>query len=412
MLPEARPAIVSQQILDDKDCYKRFILFNPTVSGSQSYHRPTPPGLWSRLLSRIMNNIKEVSDILSEQVPFEDVSLSSIPIKDRNSLVEVPKQQFFIKGNGILVYWLTGIFYNYNGLFFIVESFVGSGEHKNKNGIIIMCSPTTEGRKVFGQLIDLVEQLISEWYPGLELDHKIPCHKCIREGWSPAYEFEVDQLLPPSSDHTECGFYHKVQLIDLAPDLFLADFDPVFLLDCNKLIYRKEKETLLGTGRFEEVYCGKYKDQSVAVKLYIENQLKEAFKELRSESIILQQLHHPCVVHMVGVTVYPTMSLVLVEASQGTLQASLLKEQRTFSRIVMYRIAIQVASALHYLHSINIIFRDLKADNVLLWSLSPDHLLNCKIINFKYLLILTLVDHEVFLVAKVSLLLKLLMSIV
>ena len=45
--------------------------------------------------------------------------------------------------------------------------------------------------------------------------------------------------------------------------------------------------------------------------------------------------------------------------------------------------------ALRYLHSINNIFRDFKADNVLLWSLSLDHLINCKVADFS---IITHVD--------------------
>ena len=74
--------------------------------------------------------------------------------------------------------------------------------------------------------------------------------------------------------------------------------------------------------------------------------------------------------HMVGVTLHPTMLLVLEEAPLGSLQIPLLREQWPFSRIVLHRIAIQVASALCFLHSINIIWRDVQVDNVLLWSLS------------------------------------------
>jgi len=96
------------------------------------------------------------------------------------------------------------------------------------------------------------------------------------------------------------------------------------------------------------------------------------YKELWSESKLLQHLWHPCLVCMVGVIIHPTMSLVLEEAPQGSLQCPLLYEQRAFSRIVMHccSIAIQLAYALCFLHSINIIFRDLKADNVLVWTSS------------------------------------------
>ena len=463
MLPEARPAIVSEQLPDDKDCYKRFIIFR---SGGQPYCRPTPPGLWSRLLSRIMNNVKEVRNVLSEQVPVEEDDLvistnvrlkSETSISTLASVSEVPSDEpgpvengihsdavstvsnlslaqsahsdegslecdkpaapqipaptevitngpkplarqesepvdvFPTEDGGSLVYWRTGVFYNVDKLFFIIESMVDNVKHKDKDGVLIMCSPTPEGRKVLGQLIDLVEQLISEWYPGLhsELDHIVPCYECAKASVNDPFEFKVDHLLPliaANQLYTECGDCgKKLQLIKLVPDLLLADLDAAFLLDSNEVIYKKEKESLLGTGAFGEVYRAKYKNQSVAVKLYTAkegNKVEEGFKELRSESKVLQQLHHPCLVCMVGVTVHPTMSLVLEEAPQGTLQAPLLKEQRAFSRIVMYRIAIQVASALRFLHSINIIFRDLKADNVLLWSLLPDHLINCKVTDF------------------------------
>ena len=138
-------------------------------------------------------------------------------------------------------------------------------------------------------------------------------------------------------------------------------------------------------GSFGMVYRGKYKNRAVAIKFYTatdSSNVDKGFRELRSESKVLQQLYHPCLVCMVGVTVNPTMSLVLEEAPEGSLHSPLLKEQIAFSRIVLYRIAIQVASALRFLHTINIIFRDLKADNVLLWSMSPDHLINCKLTDF------------------------------
>ena len=298
---------------------------------------------------------------------------------------------FSTEDGGRLVYWHTGVFYNAEKLFFIIESMADTVKHQDRDGVLIMCSPTAEGRKVLGQLIDLVEQLISEWYPGLagELDHKVPCYKCAKSGVPNPFEFRVDTLLPLVAEHrlsTVCVVCNKVlHLINLVPDLLLADLDKAFLLDASEVIYKKEKENLLGIGAFGEVYRGKYKGQSVAVKLYTAkegNKVEEGFKDLRSESKVLQQLHHPCLVCMVGVTVHPTMSLVLEKAPQGTLQAPLLKEKRYLSRIVMYRIATQVASALHFLHSINIIFRDLKADNVLLWSLSPDHLINCKVTDF------------------------------
>ena len=475
MLPEKRPDVVAMQQLDDKSCYKRFILFHPSMAQEQVYQHPTPPGLWSRLLSHIMNTVKEVKNILSEQVPVEEEDLvissniSRIPSSstttslfpnvseqseqsedaldtvtenglmseicsmissysntfggpfecDRSTaqpslssspaVLESPSvpgsrylsreesqggslEVFPIEGGENLVYWRTGLFYNVNKLTFVIESLAELKRYQDKDGVLIVASQGAEGRKILGQLIDIVEQLISEWYRGLNyvLEQKVPCIECIKCGVPSPYEFKVDQLLPLIADHkliNKCGGGHEVRLVEIVPDLLLQDLDPAFLLDPREVIYKQEINSLLGTGAFGEVYCGKYKGQAVAIKLYKaiykeDITVKEGLKELRFETKVLQQLHHPSIVHMVGVTVHPTMSLVLEEAPEGSLQAPLLREQRPFPRVVLHRIAIQVASALHYLHSINIIWRSVKADNVLLWSLSPDHLINCKVTNF------------------------------
>ena len=461
MLPEKCPDIVAAQQLGDKSCYKRFILFRSSRAQGQTFRRPTPPGLWSRLLSRIMNTIKEVKNILSEHVPIEEepdlvistnvhlstgastftsvsedmehitendiISETSSIISDYSYVYEGPmecdrstmhspapssptvsgafsvqhlsheesRQQsvtvFPIEGGGNLVYWRTGLFYKVNQLTFSIESLAELRKYQDKDGILIMASRQAEGCKVLGQLIDIVEQLISEWYPGLsgELEQRAPCIECIKNDIPNPYEFSIHQLLLPHIvDHKlthKCGAKHNVKLIEIVPDLLLQDLDPAFLLDPRDVIYKQEKESLLGIGAFGEVYRGKYKGLAVAIKLYRTKEntkVEMGFKELRAESKVLQQLHHPSLVCMVGVTVHPTMSLVLEEAPMGSLQTPLLREQRPFSRIVLHRIAIQVASALRFLHSINIIFRDLKADNVLLWSLSPDHLINCKVTDF------------------------------
>ena len=487
MLPKQYPKVLAKQQPDYKSCYVRFILFHE----DQMLRCPTPPGLWSRLLSRIMNNIKEVKNILSEQVPDEveddwinstnihhlsnttsasDLSMSvystniegplgsapslaseplsmtnhrmsndsattSAPISVSEDLlngssktsdlttsvystnIEGPlestvlssslaseslssisgpqkiqdrKSDIFTVEGGGLIYWSYGLVCNVDKFHFRIESLAESPTYHDKDGILIVTSRGPEGRKILGKLIDIVEKLISEWYPGIcnNLMQRVPCSECLRNDITNPYKFKVEELLPLIADHKlthKCDVDHEVQLVEIVPDLLLADLDSVFLLNFKELHFNKEKENLLGIGGFGEVYRGKYKNQEVAIKFYTVTDscdVDRSFRELRSESKVLQQLHHPCLVCMVGVTVNPIMSLVLEVAPKGSLSTPLLKESKAFLRVVLYRIAIQVASALHFLHSINIIFRDLKADNVLLWSLSPDHLINCKVTDF------------------------------
>ena len=452
MLPEKCPVIVERQRPDDKSFYKRFILFRPGIIEGQLFRYSTPPGFWSHLLSRIMNTVKKVKNMLSEQVLVEEeelvissnVRLASSSttanacnsvfgnpfycvkdISETSSLISAypnardrpmeydkstvpllaelsptaleslsthgPQQKSCQELHGRLakglVYWQTGLFYNVNKLTFIIESLAEHKEYHDKDGVLILALQGAESCKIFGQLIDIVEHLISKWYPRLygNLEQRVPCIECIKNDVPSPFEFKVYQLLPHITDHKlthKCGNGHDVKLEEIVPDLLLQDLDPNVFLDSREVIYKMKKESLLGTGAFGEVYCGKYKGQAVAIKLYTAKEntkVEENFKKFHSESKVLEQLHHPSLVHMFGVTIHPTMSLVLEGAPEGSLEVPLLREQKAFSRIVLHRIAIQVASALHFLHDISIVHRNLSAANVLLWSSSPDHLINCKV---------------------------------
>ena len=247
-----------------------------------------------------------------------------------------------------------------NKLTFSIESLAENAKYHDKDGILILASQGAAGRKLLAQVIGIVEQLISEWYPGLsvQLEQRVPCSECLKLDIPYPYEFNIDHLLPLIADQKlnhKCGAQRNVQLAEIVPDLMLADLDPKFILNAKKLLYEQEKESLLGIGAFGEVYCDKYKNCAVAIKVY-RSKIEEGFTELRVEGKVLQQLYHPCLVCMVGVTVNPTMSLVLEEAPLRSLQDSLLYKPIALPRIVLYRIGIQIASALRFLHSIDIIF--------------------------------------------------------
>ena len=438
MLPKERPSDVDAEESKENPLHSRKIIFNSA---------DTPPGFWSRLLSRLMHSVPQIGFALaktSQENPadsplapsqnslnpvdaldnsinptssFDDpqaqftltASLSNLPqptIQTTQLLRNFPDPlpalgiaQTFDSSQIQLKYWRTGLFYSDPKVMFRIEHFSETG-HSNKDGVLVsVTSPTDLGKKIMGQLVDLVLSLINEWYPGIQksgLEQRVPCYECLKLGRSNPYEFSMEDcaeaLKKPQASVIECGYNnedparnHFTSLVDIVPDLLLQDFDEQFLLNIKDLNFCKEPASLLGEGSFGRVYRGKYRSPGrsqevpVAVKNYSK---KTGFTQLRSEAKLLQKSHHPCLVCLVGVCIHPLMALVLEEAPMGSLQKHLIKDSIPIHRVVIHRMAAQVAAALHFLHSTGIIFRDLKAANVLLWSLSPDSLCHCKLTDF------------------------------
>ena len=312
-----------------------------------------------------------------------------------------------------LVYWREGLVYEGPTVIFAVESLTGS-RHKSKSGrqgILLKASPTRKGTKTICLLVDLVLAIIHDWYPGLNkcfcpqyLPHAciksyrmaVPCYECLKKNHSEPYEFEIEEsrlhkTISSNQMQIPCGYNtmdesanHLVSLSDIVPDMLLRDLDAEFLLKHSEIKFQEDANSLLGEGLFGKVYRGKCRDKSVAIKKYIvnSNRLEDAFSELRAEALILQKSHHPCIVCLVGVCVHPMMALVLEEAPMGSLEKYLIKKPIPISRVVIYRMLAQIAAALRFLHNTGHIFRDLKAADVLVWSLEPESLCHCKVTDF------------------------------
>ena len=300
-----------------------------------------------------------------------------------------------------LEYWKTGLYYKDPDIMFRIESLQDSIQFKQetKNGIHLIASANKSGKKIIAQLVDLVVSLVSEWYPGLKegkhgssgLEQEVPCFECIKQGQANPFMFKVEQCLlviAMNKTKLKCGFFHDdpaknhaVSLTDIVPDLFLQDIDPDFLVDPEDITCLEDDNSLLCKGTYGEIYHGKYKEKVVAIKKYLSHS-EESFTEFRSEAKLLQHIHHPCLVCLIGVCVQPLMALVLEEVPLKSLDFELLEKKIPVHRITIFRVATEVAAALRFLHSRGIIYRDLKATNILLWTLDPYSLCHCKLANF------------------------------
>ena len=440
MLPEKRPSNVDIEDGQEIPFYLRYIIFNANE---------TPPGFWSRLLSRIMHSISKVCFALNKTTPRNFVDSPNLttasdpgPVEESteddflgtsesmssasngenmtpdislpNSTTQQSILQLFTnfptthQQSGVsasydirlvhLDYWKLGLLYSDPDVSFRIESLSASKKYpERKDGVLICASTSQEGKKIMGQLVDIVVALVSEWYPGLadnssssSLMQKVPCYECLKLRRPNPFKFNVEHCLPEiqrNKGKIECGYNkgsspnHMVALHDIVPDLLMHDIDEKFLLSSDDISHQEDESSLLGVGGYGKVYRGKCLDKSVAIKKYITKNEK-AFAELRSEAKFLQKSHHPCLVCLVGVCLRPYMALVLEEAPMGSLEKPLLRKKMPIHRVTLFRIASQVAAGLRFLHSTGVIFRDLKAANILLWTLDHGSLCHCKVTDF------------------------------
>ena len=95
----------------------------------------------------------------------------------------------------------------------------------------------------------------------------------------------------------------------------------------------------------------------------------KAYTEARQEVAIISSLKHENIVSMIGLTIKPLA--IILELASGTLKDVLVDYKSNMSKLnplVVQQTCVQISSALVYLHSNRIIYRDLKTENVLVFS--------------------------------------------
>ncbi|XP_069767547.1 leucine-rich repeat serine/threonine-protein kinase 1 isoform X4 [Narcine bancroftii] len=391
-----------------------------------------PVGFWQRFIARILISLSEMDAQLVENNKKPKASQGN-----RASLYSFTGSQrrnrcstFRVRRNQT-IYWQEGLQLNYEGGCLSVESSEVNWKRKKSAGIKIMCQSETRDFSAVAFITDHVNSLIDQWFPALTateadgtplVEQYVPCPHCTpttstveAQGHSQQqglHYFSMEDCLLTAIEHTdiECPNHPaaRVPLDELVPEIFMTDFPSRLFLDVNYLEQNETSDHILGQGGSgTTVYKAKYRKMPVAIKkfhfknyqaqcshyrkdsMFRQLEALEAlrnFSEFRQETSILHLMQHPCIVALVGLCIHP-LCFALELAPLGSLTMVLTEYSKDTSfvplgHMLTYRIAYQIALGLAYLHRKNVIFCDLKSDNVLVWTLDVASPVNVKLSDY------------------------------
>ncbi|KAL7717125.1 protein serine/threonine kinase [Entamoeba marina] len=150
-------------------------------------------------------------------------------------------------------------------------------------------------------------------------------------------------------------------------------------IDYDELVIEKQ----IGEGGFGIVYKGIFRGYTVAIKK-MKNANEEQLEEFEKEVAMLDKFRSDYIVHFYGAVFIPNKICMVTEFAQyGSLQDLMKKRfDDPIEENMKLKIISDAAKGLQYLHSNNILHRDIKPDNILVTSLDNNIDINGKLTDF------------------------------
>uniref|UniRef100_A0A8C1Z9B7 non-specific serine/threonine protein kinase n=1 Tax=Cyprinus carpio TaxID=7962 RepID=A0A8C1Z9B7_CYPCA len=392
-----------------------------------------PAGFWERFIARMLISLSQM-DVQA----FETKRVTKNPRNHSTVIYSFAGNQqrnrcsTFRVRRSQTIYWKEGLLVTFDGGYLSVESSDLNWKKKKSGGIKIICQSETRDFSAMAFITDHVNSLIEQWFPALTgsesdgsrlIEQYAPCPYCSSgpRGSDPLplsgssnstvhyFNMEDCVLAAVDKEHITCPNHPKpVPLQELVPELFMTDFPSRLFLLKSDLQWSEDAADVLGQGGSGTIiYRAKYRGHPVAIKRFHFKKCKQqslnnstdtmmkhlqsmdaarSFSEFRQEASMLHSLQHPCIVALVGISIHP-LCFALQLAPLGSLN-TILEERAKGSQYVplghmlTFKVAYQIVTGLAYLHKKNIIFCDLKSDNILVWSLELEDSVNVKLSDY------------------------------
>ena len=271
-----------------------------------------------------------------------------------------------------------------------------------ESGIEVCTSDGTMGQWVMARICWLIQRLLQQRFPDFSPDLQLSstngltqliiCPSCMQNAFSSnkgggATNFIIETCFVALkelevSSHTCHHHAEPIAMQELIPEYTMVDVPATLNLRPEEFTYQDSKSIYREGGL---ILCdGRFEKEPVTVKMHAVNDSKSysvPLSAIRQEIVLLTQLNHPNIIHTLGFCLSPPV--VLLEKSPlGTLLQKLNDNEQKITRLARFHIARQTVSALAYLHEKDIIYRTLKSDSILTWSLDFEDEVSIKLIHF------------------------------